>query len=67
VDRQDLPQPEQVKALLPRFRRTQSFSVRVFSSISCRYTRYPGQSKILVNSRSTLYAGRNDSLHYSTM
>ena len=37
---------------MPRFRRTQSFSVCVFSSISNRYTRYPGQSKILVNSRS---------------
>ena len=37
---------------MPRFRRTQSFSVRVFSSISNRYTQYPGQSKILVNSRS---------------
>jgi hypothetical protein len=33
------PQPEQVMSLLPRFRCTQSFSVRVFSSISCRYTR----------------------------
>ena len=36
-------------ATLPPY---QSFSVRVFSSISNRYTRYPGQSQILVNSRS---------------
>jgi hypothetical protein len=46
------PQPEHVSTLLPRFRRTHSFSARAFSSISCRYTRYPGQSRIFVNSRS---------------
>ena len=46
------PQPEHNSTLLPRFRRTQSFSVRVNSSISCRYTWYPGQSSIRVHSRS---------------
>lgn len=33
-------------------RRIHSFSVLAFSSISCRSTRYPGQSKILANSLS---------------
>src|ERR1051326_6405215 len=46
------PQPEPTQTLLPRLSRTHSFNVRVFSSISCWYTRYPGQSRILVNSRS---------------
>src|ERR1700683_2970213 len=46
------PHPEHTRTLFPRFRRTHNFSVRAFSSISCRYTRYPGQSRIVVNSRS---------------
>src|SRR5215472_10317451 len=46
------PHPEQISALLPRFRRTQSFRRLAGSSISLRQTRYPGHPRILVQSLS---------------
>jgi hypothetical protein len=53
--------PAQTRAAL-RFRRTHSFRVRVFSSISCRYTRCPGQSRV-VNSRSVQTCEFNSPVH----
>ena len=47
------PQPEQINfSLFPRLCRTQSFSVFACSSVSCRHTRYPGQSSSFVRSAS---------------
>ena len=44
----------QISILFPRLRLTHSRSVRFVSSISCRYTLYPGHPKIRLNSRSVI-------------
>ena len=43
-------QPEQISRRFPRLRRTHSFEVLAFSSISCWKIVYPGQPSILVQS-----------------
>ena len=58
------PAPEQIALLLPRLRRTHSFSVFALSSISCCHTRYPGQPSSFVQSVSLKPAVyRNGVLH----
>src|SRR6516165_4016346 len=48
------PQPEHTSLRFPRFRRTHNFSVLASSLISWRYTRYPGQPRIFVQSVSRI-------------
>lgn len=48
------PQFPQISTLLPRLRLTHNRNVRLPSSISCRYTLYPGHPKIRLNSRSVI-------------
>jgi hypothetical protein len=48
------PQPEQTSCLFPRLRRTHNRSRLAGSSISARYTLYPGQTSTRVQSFSLM-------------